>query len=150
MSWTCAKCKTTFEEQDNVDARYCQVCGAPVRHSTIPEDHDQALDSMLRMVMLIFGVLWLVLFFIPFGTRSDYSPVWSWDLLGNTEGMAYLVVWPLVVALIFVVLGIASPLPKWLRHGGGLLLSFLTLGVLFGVDSGGPFAPDPRSSSELK
>jgi len=141
MSWTCSYCNTTFEDQGDIRVRFCQVCGARVSASEQSEQ-EQVLDGRLRLVMLVFGILWLVLFFIPFGTRSDYSPVWSWDLLRNTEDMAYLVAWPLVLGMIFIVLGIASPLPRWLRHGGGLLLSFLALGVLFGTESGGPFAKE--------
>ncbi len=142
MSWTCTRCKTSFEEQDDINVQFCPVCGAPVHVDHTHGRDDEMLDNRLRLVMLGFGILWLVLFFIPFGTRSDYSPVWSWELLRNTEDMAYMVAWPLVVGMLFLVLGLASPLPRWLRHGGGLLLSLLTLGVLFGSESGGPFSPE--------
>lgn len=137
MSWTCPHCG--HEETDEA-LRFCQGCGEPVS-AEAAEERAARLDRKLRLLLVTVGGLWLMLFFIPFGTGGAHA-IWSWDLLADREGMAHLVAWPLVLALMFLVLGLVSPLPAWLRHGLLVVIAPVTLGVLFGSDPGGPFAMD--------
>ncbi len=141
MSWTCTGCKTSFEQQDDTNVRFCPVCGASAYADQTHVKDEETLDKKLRAVMLGFGVLWMDLFFfLPISIKDNDSPVWSWDLLTSTEDMAYMMAWSLVVGVLFIVLGVASPLPRWVRHGGGLLLSLLSMGVLSGSIPGSQFS----------
>jgi hypothetical protein len=139
MSWTCSQCGATQEDVEPEDVQFCQGCGEPTDPAVL-EDRAARLDRLLRLMMTVFGGIWLALFFVPYGERGYGGVVMSWDLLENREGMAHLVAWPLVIALMFLVLGLVKPLPAWLRHGAGLVIGVLALGVLFGTDLGGPFS----------
>lgn len=142
MSYSCPRCGQVVEDAAPEDVKFCQHCGEPAT-AEAAQERSARLDRLLRRLMIIFGGLWLALFFIPFGERGYGQVVWSWDLLQNREGMAHLVAWPLVLALIYLVLGLVKPLPAWLRHGAGVLLGVVALGVLFGTDlDGGPFSQD--------
>jgi hypothetical protein len=141
MSRNCPRCGQAFDESESDGLQFCQSCGAPAADTVDGQDAER-LDRRLRLLMIGFGALWLFLFFIPFGSRGNGSPVFSWELLENREGMAHLVAWPLVFALIYLVLGLVRPLPAWLRHGAALLLGISGLGVLFGTELSGYFAQD--------
>jgi len=141
MSFSCPRCGQVVEDASPEDVEYCQHCGEPATAGAALA-RAESLDRLLRRLMIVFGGLWLALFFIPFGERGYGQVVWSWDLLQNREGMAHLVAWPLVLALIYLVLGLVRPLPAWLRHGAGVLLGIVALGVLFGAELGGPFSED--------
>jgi hypothetical protein len=104
---------------------------------------DQKSDSRQRLYMTLFGMLWLALFFIPFG-QASFGMVMSWDLLKDVEGMSYLVSWPLMMAVLFLVLGVVGPLPAWVRSVTSLILGVVVLAVFGASTPGGPFGPDLR------
>jgi len=72
MSWTCPHCSETIEEPESGSIRFCLHCGEPSESE--PMDSSAArLDRLLRVVMVFFGLSWLVWFFIPFGGRSCWA-----------------------------------------------------------------------------
>ncbi len=151
MSWTCPHCGEMIEEPATGDIRFCLHCGEPsgsggdktqVAAQDLPPD-TQRLDGVLRAVMVVFGLIWLVLFFVPFGKASS-GVVMSWDLLADREGMSYLVSWPLMLGLLFLVLGAVEPFPKWLRSGAALIFGAAFLIILGTEEPGGPLGADLR------
>jgi len=156
MNWKCPHCGEIIENAEKTNIKFCLRCGEPVDEETTqvdsgPSDDEsgerqevkkiQRLDDLLRITMIVFGLGWLVLFVIPFG-ESSYGMVMSWDLLADREGMSYLVSWPLMLGLLFVVLGAVAPLPGWLRSGAAVVFAtafFVVLGV---GDPGGPLGRD--------
>ncbi|MBW1806946.1 MAG: hypothetical protein JRJ87_02045 [Deltaproteobacteria bacterium] len=140
MSWTCPHCSETIEEPESGSIRFCLHCGEPSESE--PMDSSAArLDRLLRVVMVFFGLSWLVWFFIPFG-RASFGLVMSWDLLANREGLAYLVSWPLMLGLLILVLGAVAPFPGWLRSGTAAILGTAFL-IIMGVEEpGGPLGRD--------
>ncbi|HOX45201.1 MAG TPA: hypothetical protein PK668_16520 [Myxococcota bacterium] len=162
MTWTCPHCGEAVDIAEGTAPKFCLACGepvaaeptevaaaptqaaaAPARAPFAPESPlDQRLDRLLRLLMIVFGGLWLAFFFVPWG-EGGRGLVWSWDLLASRHSMAHLVSWPLVMSLVFLVLGIVSPLPAWLRHGVGLLGGLATAAVVAGTEvNQGPVAPD--------
>jgi hypothetical protein len=161
MAWTCPHCQESVDIAEGTLPQFCLHCGEAVAveptavsaaprgaesdlapDSTAVEALDQRLDRLLRLLMIVFGSLWLLLFFLPWG-QSGRGMVWSWDLLASRHSMAHLVSWPLVMSLVFLVLGIVSPLPIWLRHGVALVGGLATAAVLAGTEvTSGPVAPD--------
>lgn len=140
MTWTCPHCNETIEEPATGSIQFCLHCGEPARTEVeaLPKDR---LDSILRVSMMASGLVWLVLFFVPFGSAS-YGAVMSWDLLADQEGMSYLVSWPLMLGILFLVLGAVAPFPAWLRTGTAVLLGGAFLILLGSGDPGGPLGAD--------
>jgi len=140
MSWTCPHCHETIEEPQTGTIQFCLHCGEPTQtgEKTVTADR---LDSILRVVMMAAGVVWLVLFFIPFG-QATYGAVMSWDLLADQEGMSYLVSWPLMLGILFLVLGAVGPFPPWVRSGTAVLLGGAFLILMGSEDPGGPLGAD--------
>jgi len=139
MSWTCPHCQKSMEEPAGAEIRFCLHCGMPAsgEGSTAIVDAGSA-DRRLRLVMTVFGLVWLVLFLLPWG-QASFGMVMSWDLLRDREGMAYLVSWPLILSVVFLVLGVVGPLPAWARSIAALVLGLAAL-ITFGTaEPGGPF-----------
>jgi len=140
MPWTCPHCNETIEEPATGSIQFCLHCGEPTQTDAKAASPDR-LDSILRVVMIASGVVWLVLFFIPFG-QASYGSVMSWDLLADHEGMSYLVSWPLMLGILFLVLGAVGPFPPWLRSGTAVLLGGAFLILMGSEDPGGPLGAD--------
>jgi hypothetical protein len=149
MSWTCPHCGEIIEEPSTGDIRFCLHCGEPsgaegdktqVAAPGLPAAADR-LDGSLRAVMVVFGLLWLVLFFVPFG-QASFGTVMSWNLLADREGMSYLVSWPLMLGLLFLVLGAVEPFPRWLRSGAAVVFGAAFLIIIGTEQPGGPLGPD--------
>jgi len=140
MSWTCPHCHETIEEPQTGSIQFCLHCGEPTQIDAKPVAPDR-LDSILRVVMMASGVVWLVLFFVPFG-QASYGAVMSWDLLADHEGMSYLVSWPLMLGILFLVLGAVGPFPPWVRSGTAVLLGGAFLILMGTEDPGGPLGID--------
>ena len=140
MAWTCPHCNETIEEPATGSIQFCLHCGEPTQTDVKIPAPDR-LDSILRVVMMASGVVWLVLFFIPFG-QATYGAVMSWDLLADHEGMSYLVSWPLMLGILFLVLGAVGPFPPWLRSGTAVLLGGAFLILMGSEDPGGPLGAD--------
>ena len=140
MSWTCPHCHETIEEPATGSIQFCLRCGEPTQTEVkaLPQDR---LDSVLRVVMMASGLVWLVLFFVPFG-QASYGAVMSWDLLADNEGMSYLVSWPLMLGILFLVLGAVAPFPPWLRSGTVVMLGGAFLILLGSENPGGPLGVD--------
>jgi hypothetical protein len=144
MALTCPHCHETIEEPQTGTIQFCLHCGEPVGAGAAgeaPAEAPDRRDSLLRLVMMASGVVWLVLFFIPFG-RASYGAVMSWDLLADQEGMSYLVSWPLMLGILFLVLGAVAPFPAWLRAGTAVLLGGAFLILLGSEDPGGPLGAE--------
>jgi len=140
MPWTCPHCHESIEEPATGSIQFCLHCGEPTRTDAKGAAPDR-LDSILRVVMMASGVVWLVLFFIPFG-QASFGAVMSWDLLADHEGMSYLVSWPLMLGILFLVLGAVGPFPPWLRSGTTVLLGGAFLILMGSEDPGGPLGAD--------
>jgi hypothetical protein len=140
MPWTCPHCHETIEEPQTGSIQFCLHCGEPTQTGVKPDAPDR-LDSILRVVMMASGVVWLVLFFVPFG-QAGYGAVMSWDLLADQEGMSYLVSWPLMLGILFLVLGAVGPFPPWVRSGTAVLLGGAFLILMGSEDPGGPLGAD--------
>lgn len=140
MAWTCPHCRETIEEPASGSIQFCLHCGEPTRTEVKAQPQDR-LDGILRVVMVASGLVWLVLFFVPFG-KATYGAVMSWDLLADHEGMSYLVSWPLMLGILFLVLGAVAPFPPWLRSGTAVLLGGAFLIFVGSQDPGGPLGAD--------
>ena len=110
MSWTCPHCNEIVEEPSSGSIRFCLHCGQPSEPGTVSANME-VRDGPVRAAMIVFGLLWLVLFFLPYG-RASFGMVMFWDLLANREGMSYLVSWPLMLSIIILVLGMVKFLGK--------------------------------------
>jgi hypothetical protein len=153
MAWTCPHCNEKVEEPATGRIRFCLHCGEPSESASGESTEETVsaevaappdrLDGMMRLMLCICGAVWLVFFFLPFG-RASYGLVMPWDLLADREGMAYLVAWPLMLALLFFVLGAVTPLPGWLRAGASVILGTAFLVVLGAEEPGGPLGPEIR------
>jgi hypothetical protein len=140
MPWTCPHCHESIEEPATGSIQFCLHCGEPTQTDAKAASPDR-LDSILRVVMMASGLVWLVLFFVPFG-QATYGAVMSWDLLADHEGMSYLVSWPLMLGILFLVLGAVGPFPPWLRSGTAVLLGGAFLILMGSEDPGGPLGTD--------
>jgi hypothetical protein len=140
MPWTCPHCHESIEEPATGSIQFCLHCGEPTQTDAKAASPDR-LDSILRVVMMASGLVWLVLFFVPFG-QATYGAVMSWDLLADHEGMSYLVSWPLMLGILFLVLGAVGPFPPWLRSGTAVLLGGAFLILMGSEDPGGPLGAD--------
>ncbi len=144
MPLTCPHCHETIEDPPSGTIQFCLHCGEPIGAGVAadaPAESPDRRDSILRVVMMASGVVWLVLFFLPFG-RASFGAVMSWDLLADQEGMSYLVSWPLMLGILFLVLGAVAPFPAWLRAGTAVLLGGAFLILLGTEDPGGPLGAD--------
>ncbi len=144
MTWTCPHCNESMDLPDTGKVRFCLHCGEPAEPTAdapLNAGRRQGLDRLMRILMVVFGGSWLLLFFVPFG-ESSYDNIMSWDLLSDKEGMAHIVAWPLVLSLIFLVLGLVRPLPEWLRASAACLLGVAALVVISASDIRGPFGQD--------
>jgi len=140
MAWTCPHCHEIVDEPASGSIRFCLHCGQPSKPDATRTDI-RIPDGALRACMLLFGLVWLLFFFLPYG-RASYGMVMSWDLLANREGMSYLVSWPLMLSILFIVLGAVTPFPAWLRSGTGAVLGTAFLVVLGAGEPDGPMGPD--------
>jgi hypothetical protein len=149
MSWTCPHCGEKIEEPKTGSIQFCLRCGEPSssdRDKTQVAEETQSpdrLDGILRAIMVVSGLIWLVLFFVPFG-KASFGMVMSWDLLADREGMSFLVSWPLMLGLLFLVLGAVEPFPKWLRSGAAVVFGTAFLIILGVEEPGGPLGRDLR------
>ncbi|MBN2494223.1 MAG: hypothetical protein JXR96_06510 [Deltaproteobacteria bacterium] len=142
MSFTCPHCGKVTEQPESGEIKFCLHCGRSASAEPDSPGGRERLDRLLRILMTISGGIWLLLFFVPFGATS-YEVVMSWDLLADLEGMEHMVTWPLVLSLVYLVLGLVRPLPDWLRACASVLLGFAALVVLTWTgDVRGPFKPD--------
>ena len=140
MAWTSPHGHETREAPATGSIQFCLHCGEPTQTEIKALEKDR-LDGILRAVMTASGLVWLVLFFVPFG-QAGYGAVMSWDLLADNEGMSYLVSWPLMLGILFLVLGAVAPFPPWLRSGTVVMLGGAFLILLGSENPGGPLGVD--------
>lgn len=143
MAWTCPHCNEIVEEPATGSIQFCLHCGMPAGPGEKTAVVMLETRQPLRTLMVVFGALWLVFFFIPFGEAS-WGTVMSWDLLEDREGMSFLVSWPLLLGIMFVVLGAVGPLPDWLRTSATVVLGIAFLVLLGAEEPGGPMGPEVR------